>query len=532
MGRRTPALLALGVALALAPFSAAAPPAGGTFLVAEPAAHISSIDAALGGFRGDVPLYGAVCASLMYLPDKPLHAGLRVAPELASGFPKISPDGKTYVFTIRTSAHFNSGAPVTAADVAYTINRDLNPALKSSASYLFQPIVGAQAVLGGKATNATGVTAAGNTLTIRLTHPVANFVETAARSLCVLPAGLPIQPRGVTAPVPSAAPYFISEYVPAQQIVLERNTYYQGPRPQHVDRIVFDLTVDDTKAIDDVLSGSADYAWVIPDLIAQRAPGLVRRFAVNKSRFFVEPLGFLRMFALNTSGPLFRDNAPLRQAINYAVERTAIVRQTGVYSGTPTDQFLPPVLPGFTDAHIYPLAKPDLAKARALAKGNTRSGKLVLYWDADHPLAQAQIVKQDLARIGLKVEIRSFPAALYFTKIFTPGEPFDMAYLGVGFGPDPGDWLTGLFDGALIGTPGNSNLSYFDSPAWNRALRQASRLTGQARYRAFGKLDVQIARDAAPAVAYGFDNALTVVSARTGCVVVNPELDLAAACLR
>jgi hypothetical protein len=43
---------------------------------------------------------------------------------------------------------------------------------------------------------------------------------------------------------------------------------------------------------------------------------------------------------------------------------------------------------------------------------------------------------------------------------------------------------------------------------------------------------VELARDEAPAVAYGVDSALTLVSARTGCVIVNPYLDLAAVCLR
>jgi peptide/nickel transport system substrate-binding protein len=532
MGTRTVVVLALGLTLTLAPLSPAAPRAGGTFLVAEPGQYIDSIDAALGFSIGDTPLYGAACASLMHLQDKPLPAGFRVAPALAADFPKVSADGKTYVFTIRKNARFSTGAPVTADDVAYTINRILNPALKSPQSFALQPIVGARAVLDGKAETASGIVASGRTLTIRLTHPVNDFVESVATSLCVLPAGLPIDPQGVTAPVPSAAPYAISEYVPTQRIVLQRNAYYRGPRPQHVDRIVFDLTVDDTKALDDVVDGIADYAWVKPDVIAQRAGSLARRFGIGRSRFFVEPSPFLRMFVLNTSRPLLRDNIPLRQAINYAIERTALVRQTGIYGSSPTDQFLPPILPGFRDAHIYPLAKPDLARARALARGHTRGGKLVLYWDAGHPVAQAQIVQQDLARIGLSVQIRSFPAALYFKKLATQGEPFDMAYSGLGFGPDPGNWLSGLFDGGLIGTLSNANYSYFDSPMWNRALRQASRLTGQARYRAFGRLDVAITRDAAPAVAYGVDNALTLVSARTGCIIVNPYLDLAAVCLR
>ncbi len=98
--------------------------------------------------------------------------------------------------------------------------------------------------------------------------------------------------------------------------------------------------------------------------------------------------------------------------------------------------------------------------------------------------------------------------------------------------PDPGAVLNSLFDGSTIGKAGNANWSYFNSPRWNNALRRASRLTGEARYRAYGRLDVELARDEAPAVAYGVDSALTLVSARTGCVIVNPYLDLAAVCLK
>jgi ABC-type transport system substrate-binding protein len=167
--------------------------------------------------------------------------------------------------------------------------------------------------------------------------------------------------------------------------------------------------------------------------------------------------------------------------------------------------------------------------------GHIRGGKLVLYVTTRAPvLAQAQIVKQDLARIGVDVQIVSFPAGtLYFGKLANPNEPFDMGWIGWGFGvPDPGNVLNSLFDGGTIGKPGNTNWSYFDSPKWNRALRRASHLTGAARYRAYGRLDVELARDAAPAVAYSVDNTPTLVSSRTGCVIVNPGLDLAAVCIK
>jgi peptide/nickel transport system substrate-binding protein len=263
MYRRILALLLLGLTLVVTPLSPAAPEARGTFRVAEPATYVDSIDGALAGLAGDIPFLNVVCASLVRLPDKPLPAGFRIVPELAAGFPRISRDGKTYVFTIRKGLRFNTGAPVTAADVAYTLNRILNPTLQgSTVSPPLAAIVGARDVLAGKTRTASGIVVSGRRLTIRLVQPVGDFLESAISGLCVLPAGLPIEPGGVTAPVPTPGPYFISQYVPGQRIVLNRNVYYRGSRPQHVDRFVFDLTVDENQAIDDVLSGKADYAWV------------------------------------------------------------------------------------------------------------------------------------------------------------------------------------------------------------------------------------------------------------------------------
>jgi peptide/nickel transport system substrate-binding protein len=532
MRKRLIPLLLLAFGIAVAPLSAATPK-GGIFLVEEAGTDIDSIDAAIGFTAGDVPLETVVCASLMRTPDEPLPRGFHPTPELAAGFPRVSADGKTYVFTIRKGLRFSTGAPVKAGDVAYTINRILNPVLKSPLASTYQPIVGAQDVIDGKSTAASGIVAAGDTLTIRLTHPVGDFVAGAASDLCVLPAGLPIDPEGVKAPVPTAAPYFISEYVPGVRLVLERNSFYSGSRPRNVDRFVFDLTVDENQAIDDVVSGKADYAWA-PNLVyGTRAPELARRFGVNKAQFFVKAATFLRMFVLNTSRPLLRNNVKLRQAINFAVDRAALASQFGPYAETLTDQFVPPIVPGFVNARIYPLYKPNVARARALARGHTRSGRLILYVPTRPvPTQQAQIVKANLKQIGLDVQIKQFPGPLLFQKLATRGEPFDMGWVGwLSTEPDPA--LVGqLFDGTTIGQPTNINWSYFNSPKWNRAIAQASQLTGEARYRAYGQLDVELARDEAPGVAYGVDNALSLVSARTGCVIVNPYLDLDAVCLK
>src|SRR2546427_2012320 len=86
---RVVALLVLTLAFAVTPLSPAAPRAGGTFRVAEPATYIDSIDGALAGSAGDVPLL-AVCASLMRPSVKPFPSGFRGGPERSARSPQIS----------------------------------------------------------------------------------------------------------------------------------------------------------------------------------------------------------------------------------------------------------------------------------------------------------------------------------------------------------------------------------------------------------------------------------------------------------
>jgi ABC-type transport system substrate-binding protein len=119
-----------------------------------------------------------------------------------------------------------------------------------------------------------------------------------------------------------------------------------------------------------------------------------------------------------------------------------------------------------------------------------------------------------------------------FDKLARPGQPFDIAWVGLGSGwNDPQEYLAN-FDGRTIRHAEAVNWSYFDEPKYNRLLERAARLSGPRRYRAYGEVDVQLARDAAPAIAAMSPNTWAFVSARTGCVVMNPSLDLTAICLK
>ena len=151
------------------------------------------------------------------------------------------------------------------------------------------------------------------------------------------------------------------------------------------------------------------------------------------------------------------------------------------------------------------------------------------------PMAFGQLVKRQLAEIGLEVDVRGLPlhtaSSGYFAKLGTPGEPWDLA-LGL-WQPsyvDPYAYLNQLLDGRYIG---GTNFTRFDSTAYDQQMRRTSRLLqSSGRSRAYGALDVRLAREAAPLAAVDFLKEPTLVSKRVGCIVLRPVLDLTAACLK
>jgi peptide/nickel transport system substrate-binding protein len=124
---------------------------GGTFNVSFGVTIFDYIDPALSYSGAGWALLDATCARLMNYPDKPPPAGLRVVPEVAAGYPRISSDGKSYTFTLRGGFRFSDGTPVQADAFARAINRTLAPGVKSPATQYTGAIVGASAVQAGKA---------------------------------------------------------------------------------------------------------------------------------------------------------------------------------------------------------------------------------------------------------------------------------------------------------------------------------------------------------------------------------------------
>jgi ABC-type transport system substrate-binding protein len=220
----------------------------------------------------------------------------------------------------------------------------------------------------------------------------------------------------------------------------------------------------------------------------------------------------------------------LRQAVNYAINRAALARLGDALAPIPEatlSHYLPPGIPGYRDIDPYP-SKPDLMKARALARGFAGTRIVLDTCDYAPCGAQAQIVKNDLVAIGLDVIVRPFSIGAMYSQYLLPHADFDMGYvLWTADYPDPDDFLNVLIDGGEL------------TPALNdrqvaRELAVAYRLTGAARVRTYARLDRQITSTVAPFVAFGDQSSYSLFSSRIGCQVFSPYylVDLAALCRR
>jgi ABC-type transport system substrate-binding protein len=526
--------------------SAAAEEPPPTTLRVELRADIDYVDPALAYYVPTWTIMYATCAKLVNYPDLPAPEGGQLQPEVASAMPTISADGKTYTFELRDDFVFSppSNESVTAAHFKWAIDRALNRQMNSPAQPFFEDIVGAEDVIAGTTNSTSGVVAEGNTLRITLVRPIGDFLARLAMPFsCPLPLSVPVQPGGIDAPVPSAGPYYIAGWTRNQELLIKENPNYAGERPHHFDEIHYGIGLPLETIKLGIDAGTTDWGDVPPaahDELALRfgpcAPG-----SSPRPRYLCYPAATVLYLAMNHDRPLFgaggpRGNVDLKRAVNYAIDRAAMIEQRGANAATPTDQHLPFLVPGFQDEDIYPM-QPDLAKARQLAGCDPdcppRQG--VFYCSNAAPAPQiCAIVQANLREIGLEMEIKLFPRAMQFTLTGRRGEPFDMTFEG--WHMDYLDPYGVLFavDGATIRPANNTNFAYFNDPEYNQRIAEANQLHGAAREAAFGQLDVDIARNAAPWAAYGIPNDRFYFSDRVGCQIYSPHytINLAALCLR
>src|SRR6476646_9075500 len=503
---------------------------GGTMTV-DLANDIDYTDPALDYLSTGWEIEYATCLKLMNYPDANGAKGSQLIPEAAAGFPKISNNGKTYDFTVKAGfTKFSNGQAVTAANFKAAIDRNADPKMQSPAVPFFSDIVGASK------SPVSGVKVKGSHLVISLTKAAPDFLARMAMPFfCAVPTNLAHDPNGVLAP-PSAGPYYIASRTPNKEIVVKRNPYYKGTRPHNVSQIVYNVGNSLAATYLRTQQGATDYAagGIPPASYAAAAS----KYGVNKGQFWVKPQLGISYLAFNHDRPLFKGakGTALAKAVNYAIDRTAMLAQGGYLAGKRTDQILPPGIAGFRDANLYPLKGPDIATAKKWAdKAGVKDGTGVELYTSNRGSAPlvAQIIQFNLKQIGLTVNTHQFARAVQIDKEGTRGEPFDVTTEGwIADYADPYDFINVLLSADSLHASNNNNVAYFNDPTFNKQMRSAALLSGAARYSAYGNLDVSMMKNNPPWAAWANINDRVVLSSKIGCFTFSPtySVDLAALC--
>jgi peptide/nickel transport system substrate-binding protein len=509
---------------------------GGTLRLSK-STDVDYVDPALAYFTDTFGQIGyATCAKLYSYPDKSGAAGAQVIPEVAAGNPTISKDGKTYTIKLKTTYRFHNGTPVRAANFVEAFNRDANPKMQSPATSYMTEIVGAEAVINGKAAKISGMRAVNpTTIQIRLTKALPDLVARLTMPFfCPVRVGEAIEPDGINNPLGSG-PYYVSERTVNRQLVLTKNKFYKGPRPANVDKIVWTIGPSQEACRLNTERDATD--WCVDEVPPTAYKDIASKYGVNKPNgqfYFSTALG-TSYFALNHDRSAFKGKGqiPLKKALNYAIDRPALVRASGYLGGKRTDQILPP--PMTTDVNLYPLQGASPARAKTLlGQAANKPNKLVLYSTTTGArVIRAQVLQFNLKQIGIDVDIKQYARAVQHEKCATRGEAFDIC--DEGWLVDYADAVTffePLLNGNNIQQTSNSNESYFNDPVYNRKIEQAAALSGQARVNAWKALDGDIMKNAVPWAPFLTITRRDFVSKSTGCFLYHPvwEFDLAAAC--
>ncbi len=421
--------------------------------------------------------------------------GATIVPALAKDLPQVSADGLTYTLTLRSGLKYSDGTAVKASDFKYAIKRDF--LADSPGVGFFTNIAGADEFSKTKKGDISGITTddATGKITIKLLKPQGDFQNILATIFAApVPSGTSSKDQS-TKPIPSTGPYKIQSYAPNRQFVLVRNPDFQptdNVPATNPDKMTVKIVEDDSAALQQVINGQADYDFhPIP---VDRLANVQQKYG-DQLKIYTPANTYY--YFMNTRLPPF-DKLEVRQAVNYAIDRNALVRLYGGLA-TPTENILPPTYPQYKKHTLYPL---DLAKAKQLIQQAGVSGTTLEVWGNSRETSKKPVeyLTDVLNKIGFKATPKIIDAAVYWTTI---GNQKTKAQIGFADWfqdyPHPLDWFDVLLNGTRITDTHNNNYSNFDDPTINSKiaeLKQKTELNDTVNAQ-WGALDKEIMQKAA-----------------------------------
>jgi oligopeptide transport system substrate-binding protein len=406
--------LGLGAAALLATLAVAQSPAKGGMVIAYKD-DIATLDPQVGYDWQNWPAIKMVFDAL--LDYKPGTTDLE--PRIAAAMPKVGDGGKSYTFQIRKGILFTNGRELVAADVKYTLERVLNPKTKSPGAGFFADIAGSDAFSSGKNKDLIGVKVIdANTVKITLSQPNAAFLNVLATNFAFIVPKEEVEKAGEDwgrKPVGSG-PFTLESWTTGQELMFKRNPNYFIKSLPKLESVNIKVGQDPSVAYLALQRGEVDLLGdgIAPAnfLQAQADPQL-------KNQIVSTPLVNTTYISINTKIKPFTD-LRVRQALQYAIDKKKVLKIING-RGLIANQILPPKMPGFDSSYKGYEFSPEKAKALLKAAGFAKGFSSTLYTNSTDPNPRiAQSIQQDLAAVGIKIELKSQAASTVIEAASTP----------------------------------------------------------------------------------------------------------------
>ncbi|HIF19565.1 MAG TPA: peptide ABC transporter substrate-binding protein [Gammaproteobacteria bacterium] len=305
-------------------------------------------------------------------------------PGVATGF--TTNDAKdVYTFTLRDNAMWSDGNPVTAHDFVYAWRRLADPATASPYSW-FAEIMALEnvgAVLSGEASpDALGVTALDNhTLEVRLTASLPYFAAMTTHASTFPTPQWRVRTFGSdwTKPgnIVSNGAYVLTEHIPNERAVRERNTMYWNNDATILDKVVTLVINDENVDLTRYLAGELDKGTVPSGQYLR-----LKEEYPNQATSFPRLCTYYYTFNLSPSGQEAYQDVRVRQALSYAVDRSVVTEKILQAGQIQAFTFTPGATAGF---EVPPVAFGQMSQDERNAKAQELMAEAG--YGSDNPLS-------------------------------------------------------------------------------------------------------------------------------------------------
>ncbi|MBO1900331.1 ABC transporter substrate-binding protein [Leucobacter weissii] len=373
---------------------------------------------------------------LVYETLVSVDENFEIQPGLASSWEQ--PDELTYVFTIDTSASFSNGRGVTTEDVAESLER-----LTESGGVWVGQLGPIESI---EATDDT-------TVTVKLSEPYVPFLASLANTPAAV---LPIEEIDagevdLATEMLGTGPYTVVEHRQDESWTFAANPEWREADSLRVTDLTLQIVGQESTRQAALREGSADLVNFnnVDSLTLLSDSPAARVVNQTQTDFY-----YLIVNSQQPGSPL--QDQDVRFAINAAVDRQAVADIVLAGESSPTG-VTPSNLPGACEVDALPSRQLSAEEAgQLLADGgfDDRTLSLLLYTEEPVLAQMAQLIQQQLAEIGVTVEIEQYDTATFTSRVFTtqPGD-FDLA-LG---------WFAGYGDPSMVTRWWNPEIAGFNT---------------------------------------------------------------------